>query len=220
MALGILLASVITASSLALSGTGIPLFPEDPQGRSAPDQRWASADGKDHLVGERNANTKAPQTLRSKYPTTVKKGSVAAAEKKARNKAEVVAPPTTEVTGFDADRSKELPAERDGFSRTYANEDGTRTTEISPTPVNYRGADGDWQPIDTELRTDGDGWRNTADAVGVRIDQRADSARLATVELPGGRSLSYGLSGAAAVQGSAEGSAVTYEGVLADTDLT
>ncbi|MEW1870412.1 LamG-like jellyroll fold domain-containing protein [Streptomyces caelestis] len=220
MALGILLASVIAASSLALSGAGIPLFPEDPRGRSAPDQRWASADGKDHLVGEKDTNAEPPRTLRSKYPTTVRKGSLAAAGKKARNKAEVVDPPATEVTGFDPGRSEELPAERDGFSRTYANEDGTRTTEMSPTPVNYRDAEGDWQPIDTELRADGDGWRNTADSVGVRIDRRADSARLATVELPGGRGLSYGLSGAAGVQGSADGGTVTYEGVLADTDLT
>ncbi|MEU4652764.1 LamG-like jellyroll fold domain-containing protein [Streptomyces sp. NPDC023723] len=219
MALGIVLASLIAVSSLELSGTGIPLFPGDPEGRSAPDQRWASADGKDHLVGENDTNTEVPQSLRSKYPLKNAKQSLAAAGKQARNKAAAVTAPAPGVTGFDAARSKELPAERDGFSRTYANEDGTRTTEVSPTPVNYRDAAGAWQPIDPALRADGDGWRNTADAVGVRVDQRADAARLATVELSGGQSLSYGLSGAAAVQGRAAGSTVTYEGVLADTDL-
>lgn len=45
-----------------------------------------------------------------------------------------------------ADRSK-----WDGVSRTYAKPDGTWTTEVSPTPVNYRDAEGVWQPIDSTL---------------------------------------------------------------------
>ncbi|WP_431037738.1 DNRLRE domain-containing protein [Streptomyces sp. P6-2-1] len=206
-------------SSLALTDTGIPLFSKAPHGRSAPEQRWGSAGGREHLVGGKNTNTEVPRTLRAKYPAQQARRSPAAAAK-ARNKAEVVTPPTTRVKGFDTAHSKELRAERTGFSRSYANEDGTRTTELSPTPLNYRDDKDTWQPIRTELREDADGWHNTADAVAVRIGRQADTPRLATVELPGGTGLSYGLQGAAGVEGHADGATVTYHDVLDETDLT
>jgi hypothetical protein len=226
--IAIAVASVVAVGSLSLAGGGLPLFPDDPQGRHAPDQRWGTADGRDHLVGEKNANRDTPQTLRAKYPTSEAGKNAAkaaktakAAKDKARNKARAVEAPDRTLTGFDRDRSRELPGERDAFSRTYTNQDGTQTTEVSPTPLNYQDSEGHWRPIDTELREDedGDGWHNTADSVDVRLKSRASDPRLAAVELASGGTLSYGLSGAADVRGQAEGSKVSYEGVLPDTDL-
>ena len=45
----------------------------------------------------------------------------------------------------------EDPSQRDAMSSTFANPDGTWTTEVSPVPVNYRDDQGRWQPIDNRL---------------------------------------------------------------------
>jgi RHS repeat-associated protein len=135
----------------------------------------------------------------------------------------VAAPPATEVRGFDQADSRELPDARDAFERTYANADGTETTEFSATPVNYRTAEGNWAPIDPRLATnepgDGAGWHNTADSVQVRIAPRADAPELVRLVLPGGNAVSYRLAGAAPATGTADGATVTYPGARPSVDL-
>lgn len=54
------------------------------------------------------------------------------------------------------DRPGEVVELRDAHSRTYDNGDGTRTTVLYPSPIHYRAADGSWQPIDLDLRADGE----------------------------------------------------------------
>ncbi|WP_158819181.1 hypothetical protein [Streptomyces sp. NRRL S-623] len=138
---GLALVTVLTVGSLALAATGFPLLPERPAAAEGPDQRWGSADGLGHFAGG-PANTRPPTSLRATYPIGAPKA--AARPSGPPNTAEVSAPPAPRVTGFDAATSTEVVAERDALSRTFANQDGTRTTEISTTPVNYRDEKGGW----------------------------------------------------------------------------
>ncbi|MFJ5658071.1 LamG-like jellyroll fold domain-containing protein [Streptomyces microflavus] len=229
---GLALVTVLTVGSLALAATGFPLLPERPAAAEGPDQRWGSADGLGHFAGG-PANTRPPTSLRATYPIGAPKA--AARPSGPPNTAEVSDPPAPRVTGFDAATSTEVVAERDALSRTFANQDGTRTTEISTTPVNYRDEKGGWQPIDTDLTersesapagrhataatAPAEGWTNTADSVGLTLAPRADSPRLALLTLPSGASFGYGLTGAAPAPGAARGNRVSYENVLPETDL-
>ncbi|WP_156301918.1 DUF6531 domain-containing protein, partial [Streptomyces sp. e14] len=214
-AVALALATVIAVGSLAVAGVGIHLFPADPAAAEGPDQRWGSAEGLSHEAGGRR-NNEVPRSLRAKYPL---KNPAAARPAVRKNTVRVSTPAPAPVKGFDRATSKEIVAERDARSRTYANEDGTRTSEISTDPINYRDAHGDWRPIDTSLVQDGDGWTNAADSVTLRLAGRADADELAGVTLPSGESFGYGLSGAASVPGRADGARVGYEQVLPETDL-
>ncbi|MGW0556181.1 polymorphic toxin-type HINT domain-containing protein [Streptomyces sp. NPDC002926] len=213
--IGVAVAMVIAVGSLAVAGTGFPFFPDPLPAAKGPGQRWGSAEGRGHVAGG-GSNTEAPQSLRAKYPL---KSPAAARPAAGRNTVAVGTAPAAKVKGFDRKTSKEIVSERDARSRTYANEDGTRTSELSTTPINYRDAHGVWRPIDANLVERNGNWVNTADSVDLRIADRADAAQLAAVTLPSGESFGYGLSGAAAVRGSAEGSRVSYEKVLPGTDL-
>ncbi len=201
--------------AVAVAGAGFPLFPERLPAAEGPGQRWGSAEGRSHEA-DAGANTRAPRTLRAEYPVT----PPPAARPSARpNAVKVTTAPTPEVEGFDPDTSEEIVAERDAHSRTYANEDGTLTSEVSTSPVNYRDRDGTWQPIRTGLAEQDGGWTNRADAVGLDLADRADDERLVTLTLASGERFGYALDGAGAAAGKAEGSRVTYEQVLPDTDL-
>lgn len=213
--IGVAGALVIAVGSLAVAGAGFPLFPGDPAAAKGPGQRWGSAEGRSHIASG-SGNTEAPRSLRSKYPL---RSPASARPAAGRNTAEVVAPPAPKVKGFDRGTSREIVSERDARSRMYANEDGTRTSELSTTPINYRDEHGTWQPINTALTRQEGGWVNAADSVGLRIAERADAPRLAAVTLPSGESFGYGLSGATAATGTAEGNRVAYEKVLPGTDL-
>ncbi len=217
-AVGLALVVALAVGSLALAATGFPLLPERPAAAEGPDQRWGSAEGLGHFAGG-PANTRPPTSLRATYPTGAPKA--AARPSGPPNTAEVSDPPASRVTGFDAATSTEIAAERDALSRTYANQDGTRTTEISTTPINYLNGKGSWQHIDTTL-TDaepdgsapaarragrGEGWTTTADSVALTLAPRADSPRLALLTLPSGASFGYRLDGAAAAPGNARGTA-------------
>ncbi|MGI5398458.1 polymorphic toxin-type HINT domain-containing protein [Streptomyces sp. CA-135486] len=214
-AIGVSVALVLALGSLAVAGVGFPLFPEAPAAAKGPGQRWGSAEGRSHGVGG-PGNTEAPESLRSKYPL---RSPASARPAAGRNTAEVSTPPAPKLKGFDRRTSQEIVSERDARSRTYANEDGTRTSELSTTPINYQDERGVWRPINADVVEQNGGWANAADSVDLRIAERADAQRLAALTLPSGESFAYGLSGAAAAKGSAEGNRVVYEKVLPGTDL-
>ncbi|MFF4717097.1 polymorphic toxin-type HINT domain-containing protein [Streptomyces eurythermus] len=216
-AVALAMVAVMAMGALAVADGGIPLFPADPASAEGPAQRWGSAEGLGHLVGGRR-NDDAPRSLRAKYPL---KGAPAARPVVRENKAEVTTPPPARVKGFDRGTSKEIVERRDAHSRTYANGDGTSTTEISTGPLNYRDRSGHWRGIDSSLAENGNGggWANTADSVAVRFAGRADADVLASVTLPSGESFGYGLSGAAPVAGHADGTRAAYAQVLPGTDL-
>ncbi|TXS55518.1 DNRLRE domain-containing protein [Streptomyces sp. t39] len=213
--MGAALALVLAVGSLAVAGVGFPYVPGPPAAAEGPGQRWGSAEGLGHTAGGR-ANTTAPRSLRARYPLAQPGTARPAA---ARNTVEVSRAPAPAVTGFDRGTSREIVAERDARSRTWANADGTRTSEVSTTPVHYRDGKGDWLPIDASLTGAGDGWANRADSMDLRIAGRADAAALVSVALPSGGSFGWSLDGAAPADGTARGARVSYRDVLPGTDL-
>jgi RHS repeat-associated protein len=182
--------------------------------RPAPKQRWGNAAGLDPVAGK-SRNTFRPPSLKSKYPP-VKAPALPA------NTAKVVAAPAApKATGFRRNGgSREIPTRRGANQRTYANPDGTETTEYSTSPVNYRKPDGSWAPIDSRLVADpAGGWRRDADSVTLGIAGRADAAELVRVTFPGGGVLAYGAAGARPVTGTATGDTARFAGVWTDTDV-
>lgn len=178
--IGAAVALVIAVGSLAVAGVGFPLFPEAPAAAEGPGQRWGSAEGRSHFA-DGSGNSEAPESLRSKYPLKSPPSARPAAR---RNTAEVSSPPAPKVKGFDRRTSREIVSERDARSRTYANQDGTSTSELSTTPINYRDEQGIWRPIDASLGKAEGGWANAADSVRLRIADRSDASELASVTLP------------------------------------
>ncbi|MER6302340.1 LamG-like jellyroll fold domain-containing protein [Kitasatospora sp. NPDC001539] len=124
-------------------------------------------------------------------------------------------------TGFDARSSKRNAAKSSKTSDAFDNADGSVTRNISQTPINYQDASGNWQKVDTSLKNGaGDGrWHEAANSLAVDFAPKAADASLAALRTTGGHALSYALEGAAPVTGTANGSDVSYPGVLPETDL-
>ena len=223
--LGALLMCILLGVGAGEAGTraagDFPGYEPPRESQAAPHQRWGSAKPgqADTVAPAANGapgNTTVPQSLRARYPLRKEPAPPAAPG----NKAEVAPPPDAAAPrGFDAATSREVPAERDVNRREYVNTDGTRTTEYSTEPVNYRRPDGSWAPIDPNLVATGDGWRTAAAPVESRLAARANAGELARIAFDGAHVLSYGLAGAAASPGEAHGATATYRGVLPDTDL-
>ncbi|MFF5257942.1 LamG-like jellyroll fold domain-containing protein [Actinomadura viridis] len=212
------------------SGTGALASWRDLPDPHGPRQAWGSAQdrGKSGHVKSGNRNQKEPKSLRSRYPLTTVKQQAAPPQ---RNTAQVVTPPESdeEVAGYDAKTSRELPERRDAHTRTFANADGTLSTEVAPRPINYRRPDGSWAPIDTRVvpvgaTRDADGvpaqgWRNVADSVDVRLAPRTGTGPLVRMGLGGGQEVAYSLQAAGAADGREGERGVTYPGVLPHTDV-
>ncbi|SMD03222.1 RHS repeat-associated core domain-containing protein [Lentzea albidocapillata] len=179
----------------------------------SPKQQWGSADGHSHELSDGSPNQDEPVSLQSKYPSI--KGQSADA---VRNDVEVK-PTSSDVRGFDASTSKELPGQRGERERTYRNADGSLTTEFSQSAVNYRKPDGTWAPIDTTFVSTGDGWRNAADRVDLRLAGRASEDSLVRMRFDDQHEVAFGLRGTAASAGVADGSTVTYPQVMPGVDL-
>ncbi|WP_191304184.1 LamG-like jellyroll fold domain-containing protein [Lentzea cavernae] len=133
-----------------------------------------------------------------------------------RNAAKVEQGPSN-VTGYDSASS--VPDSRARNETTYRNTDGTRTTEFSDTPLNYRKADGTWAPIDPSLVAENGSWRNKADGVSVHLAGRADASSLVTIKLDDAHEFAYGFAGARGSAGQQAGATVTYPGVADHADL-
>uniref|UniRef100_UPI0027383244 DNRLRE domain-containing protein n=1 Tax=Symbioplanes lichenis TaxID=1629072 RepID=UPI0027383244 len=209
---------LLTAGTAQGGTTAVQLNPRPPAAKQhapkpAPEQRWGDASGLDPVAGGGKKNTWNPPSLRSKYP--LRKAAQAPA-----NVAEVKPAPAAKHTGFRSGTSKELPAERRAHERTYANADGTETTQFSATPLNYRKADGTWAPVDSTWRADpAGGWQRAADAVPVRLAKTADAGEFVRVTLPGGGVLAYGAEGAAPVEATVSGDTASYRQVWPGVDV-
>ena len=70
--------------------------------------------------------------------------------------------------GFEASTSRLVQTETGADYELYRNTDGSYTRKVYSQPVNHRGADGVWRPIDTRLMQDADGrWRQAGNSVQV-----------------------------------------------------
>lgn len=119
--------------------------------------------------------------------------------------------------GFDEDRS--VVVSREEFSQTYANPDGTHTTEVSTVPLNVRQGDGDWVPVNTDVEERADGSAVVSDhPMDPVFAASADDPDLLHVEA-GSVKLSMGLVGAAPSPAVAAGSGVRYEDVFPGVDV-
>lgn len=78
----------------------------------------------------------------------------------------------------------EIVSARTATSQTFRLPDGALETRVFQTPINYRDAEGNWQPIeeDLERQPDGSGLTNGANAFDLELPQQLESAplRLAT----------------------------------------
>ncbi|BEL05183.1 hypothetical protein Q0Z83_033740 [Actinoplanes sichuanensis] len=153
---------------------------------------------------------------------------------------------TTGKKGGDADSFDPKTSKRraDRSTATYdefQNADGSYTRQLYDTRVNYKAADGTYQPIDTSLKMVGDRLEagansidvtlgasatddpgtvspSTAPAAGSLRVASADEA-LASVSTAAGHTISYDLAGAADVAADVHGSTATYADILPLTDL-
>lgn len=131
--------------------------------------------------------------------------------------------PEPEVEGFDAETSVELEGERDEYSRTYENADGTLATDFSLEPLHYKDEDGSWAEIDPSLEPLGtDIWTNAADSRNVEFAASADAEELARLELDEDHSIAFQLQGADAAEGQVdeeEPNTIRYSEALPGTDI-
>ncbi|MBW5251788.1 Teneurin-1 [Streptomyces sp. P01-B04] len=122
---------------------------------------------------------------------------------------------------FDAKTSKRNAKKSTATSDYFVNTDGSTTVRHYAGRSNFKGADGTWKPIDTDLAQDKDGrLQQTANSLDVEFAPDAGDQQLASVGFGAGRSLAYSLRGAkkAVVTVDADNTA-TYADVLPDTDL-
>jgi hypothetical protein len=114
----------------------------------------------------------------------------------------------------------ELPGKRTATSSTFLNPNGSYTTVVSPTPVNYRDAAGAWQPIDTSLvpsQTPGYAFQNAAGAFKALFK---DGAGDGFVRFDvGGASYALGLQNAAHGSVHTHGSSISYEDALPSSSV-
>ncbi|MFD0635230.1 hypothetical protein ACFQ9X_30485 [Catenulispora yoronensis] len=154
------------------------------------------------------------------------------------------------MSGFDAKTSKEDAGKRTATSKTFTNADGSSTVDYFAAPVNYTAADGSVQPIDPTLvaapatapaAKSGSSASSSAgslagssavagtSAAGRLVRKAGDASvslaasgtdpALMTVG-SGSASLSFALSGAAAVPAATKGTQATYPSILPGVDLT
>ncbi len=110
----------------------------------------------------------------------------------------------------DVERVEELANRRTATSNTYRLADGSLQTEIFQAPVNYRDAEGEWEPIDERLREAPDG-RLTNAANSFDLDLPAEMGAGAVRLSDEGEWLSYRLLGAETEAAEVEGATASYE---------
>jgi RHS repeat-associated protein len=143
---------------------------------------------------------------------------------------------------FDPKTSRRLAAQATATSDMYQNADGSYTSRTFQQPVNFKDANGVWQPVDSTLVLGSDGryhaasnalrisvanagvmpvGRRAAMATGTGADAGSDPAGpLASLTLPTGQVVAYTLSGAQTADPTVDGATATYADILPSTDLT
>jgi hypothetical protein len=140
-------------------------------------------------------------------------------------------PDTTPAKGvFDPKTSVRIAKDATARSDTYKNADGSYTRRLYGRPVNYRAADGSWQPIDADLVAGPDGRLHTAaNPVALTLPGPRSAAHplanfgfttdLVSLALPAGAVVAHGYDPATPVDPVVDRAVATYRGVLPSTDL-
>jgi RHS repeat-associated protein len=113
----------------------------------------------------------------------------------------------------------ELPGERTATSDTYRLDSGELETRVYGTPVNYKDAKGNWQPIEEGLETqpDGSGLENGANAFDLSLPERLGDAPIRLTL--GDQWVAVRLLGQDSEPAELESAAATYEAAAPDTSF-
>lgn len=104
----------------------------------------------------------------------------------------------------------ELPDKRTATSDTFEREDGERETRLYGSPVNFKDAEGNWEPIDEELEpAPGGGITNGANSFDLHLPEELDEGVVRLSEE--GSWISYRLLSAGVDGVEVEGAMATYE---------
>jgi hypothetical protein len=124
--------------------------------------------------------------------------------------------------GFDPATSTLVAAGMTAESDLYKNADGSYTSKVWSTRVNYQTASGSWTPIDATLVPgSGSRWKEKANSLAVSFAASASDKSLASLgTASGSQQVSFSLAGATNVAATASGSSLTYAGILPGTDVT
>jgi RHS repeat-associated protein len=121
---------------------------------------------------------------------------------------------------FDPKTSVRQAAGATATSDVFKNTDGSYTRHMYENPINFKAADGTWQPIDPTLVRSGSRYQQKANGLDVDLAASADDAALASMRVDASHAVSYALDGAAKAQAKVDGHTATYQDVLPGTDLT
>ncbi|MGW7434070.1 LamG-like jellyroll fold domain-containing protein [Streptomyces sp. NPDC054861] len=221
--------------SAAQTFAGVRVGTED-----APDQPWATADGRSSRStadatstdadGGRRGHTPAPGELPLEGGTSAALGTASAQLPTAETTPAAVA--VAEPKGYDPKTSREVADERERTSRTFQNQDGTFTTRFYDEPVNYPDATGNWKPIDTTLKavpqagrlgravnSSQSGWRIASGDTETTFAGHADGAPLVSLNTGADTAVGFSVQDAAHSPGEADQSTITYRAVRPHADL-
>ena len=121
---------------------------------------------------------------------------------------------------IQADGPVEDQSARTPYSEEFVNPDGSRTRKIYPDPVYVPDTKGVLQPVDSTLRQSGDRrWVPTASWTKVSFAPAGNAAEVARLDVGGGVSVGFGVTGAAGVQPEVQGEVARYRGVRIEADL-
>ncbi|GAA0734441.1 hypothetical protein GCM10010199_53540 [Dactylosporangium roseum] len=142
--------------------------------------------------------------------------------------------------GFDAATSRRKAALSDAKADVFENADGTYTRRVYKNPVNFKAADGSWQPIDSTLKVGASrrlettanafkvsfaaGTAKKVDADGAEVPTAGGAAApvdedLVRMTLGPGAELGYTLRGASLVKASVNRSVASYRNAFPNVDL-
>ncbi|MDV6013814.1 LamG-like jellyroll fold domain-containing protein, partial [Haloechinothrix sp. LS1_15] len=222
--LSILLAVVVTAGLLAHHPRPAVADPGE-----IPQQREGSAEGRSHevpssateeragLAGEHDAELADGLDADERHPVPRLGGDPQ--DEAGVQVGDPEPPEHAEALGFDPERSEEVLEERDESRAVFDNGDGTMTVRHYQGRKHFRDADGDWQPIDTDLERNGQGWSAAADSQDKRFARSARANTIVRVDLDDEHSVGFGLEDAQPSVGEVSGDTVTYPDVRPDADL-
>jgi RHS repeat-associated protein len=117
------------------------------------------------------------------------------------------------------DGRADLPDRRGAFQRTFENPDGSFTSVLSTTPVNYANEYGQWLPVNDQLVSAADAgyrWVNAADAFEAEFAPTSEGAFVRFGQ--GNAVYSVSLVGASNASGNAAGAQVWYPDALPGVD--
>ncbi|WP_172890491.1 LamG-like jellyroll fold domain-containing protein [Actinoplanes derwentensis] len=144
------------------------------------------------------------------------------------------APRPGDENSFDEKLSERLPEKSTATYTEYENADGSFTRRVYESRVNFKAADGSYQPIDPNLTKRGDRLEAGPNSIDVSLGATGAGApavaarsaalasadeSLASVTTASGHTLSWNLAGAAPVQAVVDGQTATYPEILPGTDL-